>query len=152
MNSRLGNTDLEVSIAGFGVLPMGPSQLALPVEEGAEIIRHALRNGINFLDTAQYYRTYPYISKALENGEINQIKAGQFIYNMELIQTYPDSAEVVDNPEVFKCIMEKTSGNVPKALKLLLKYDDFSNLLDKEQSSIVKILSEFCMRFFVILT
>lgn len=80
---------------------------------------------------------------ALENGEINQIKAGQFIYNLELIQTYPDSAEVVDNPEVFKCIMEKTSGNVPKALKLLLKYDDFSNLLDKEQSSIVKILSHF---------
>ena len=63
---QLGNTGIEVSIAGFGVLPMGPSQLALPVEEGAEIIRHALRNGINFLDTAQYYRTYPYISKALE--------------------------------------------------------------------------------------
>ena len=70
---RLGNTDLEVSIAGFGVLPMGPSQLALPVEEGAEIIRHALRNGINFLDTAQYYRTYPYISKALENGEFDDV-------------------------------------------------------------------------------
>ena len=70
---RLGNTDLEVSIAGFGVLPMGPSQLALPVEEGAEIIRHALRNGINFLDTAQYYRTYPYISKALENGEFEDV-------------------------------------------------------------------------------
>ena len=45
---RLGNTDLEVSIAGFGVLPMGPSQFALPVEVGAEIIRHALRNVINF--------------------------------------------------------------------------------------------------------
>ena len=48
----LGNTGIEVSIAGFGVLPMGPSQLALPVEEGAEIIRYALKNGINFLDTA----------------------------------------------------------------------------------------------------
>ena len=70
---RLGNTDLEVSIAGFGVLPMGPSQLALPVEEGAEIIRHALQNGINFLDTAQYYRTYPYISKALEGDEFDDV-------------------------------------------------------------------------------
>lgn len=65
----LGNTGIEVSIAGFGVLPMGPSQLALPVEEGAEIIRYALDHGINFLDTAQYYRTYPYISKALESGK-----------------------------------------------------------------------------------
>ena len=69
----LGNTGIEVSIAGFGVLPMGPSQLALPVEEGAEIIRYALKNGINFLDTAQYYRTYPYISKALETGEFEDV-------------------------------------------------------------------------------
>ena len=69
----LGNTGIEVSIAGFGVLPMGPSQLALTVEEGAEIIRYALKNGINFLDTAQYYRTYPYISKALENGEFDDV-------------------------------------------------------------------------------
>ena len=69
----LGNTELEVSIAGFGVLPMGPSQLALPIEEGAEIIRYALKNGINFLDTAQYYRTYPYISKALETGEFDHV-------------------------------------------------------------------------------
>ena len=49
----LGNTGLEVSIAGFGVLPIGPSQLALPVEKGAEIIRYALKHGINFIDTAQ---------------------------------------------------------------------------------------------------
>lgn len=62
----LGNTGLLVSIAGFGVLPMGPSQLALPIETGAEIIRYAIEHGINFLDTAQYYRTYPYIRKALE--------------------------------------------------------------------------------------
>ncbi len=71
--NRLGNTELYVSEAGFGVLPMGPSQLALPIEEGAEIIRYALRHGINFLDTAQYYRTYPYISKALETGEFKDV-------------------------------------------------------------------------------
>lgn len=41
--NKLGHTGLEVTIAGFGVLPMGPSQLALPVEEGAEIIRYALK-------------------------------------------------------------------------------------------------------------
>ena len=69
----LGNTDIKVSIAGFGVLPMGPSQLALPVEEGASIIRYALQHGINFLDTAQYYRTYPYISKALEGEDFSDV-------------------------------------------------------------------------------
>ena len=40
----LGNTGIEVSIVGFGVLPIGPSQLALPVEEGAEIIKYAIKN------------------------------------------------------------------------------------------------------------
>ena len=88
---RLGNTDLEVSIAGFGVLPMGPSQLALPIEEGAEIIRHALRNGINFLDTAQYYRTYPYISKALENGEFEDV----IICSKSLCQDYEGMMDAI---------------------------------------------------------
>ena len=69
----LGNTGIEVSIAGFGVLPIGPSQLALPVDEGADIIKYALKHGINFLDTAQYYRTYPYIAKALENENFDNI-------------------------------------------------------------------------------
>ncbi len=64
---RLGNTNIFVSRAGFGVLPMGPSQLALPVEEGARILRYALDRGINFIDTAQYYRTYPYIREALRS-------------------------------------------------------------------------------------
>ena len=69
----LGNTGIEVSIAGFGVLPIGPSQLALPVEEGAKIIKYAFSHGINFIDTAQYYRAYPYISEALKDGEFDHI-------------------------------------------------------------------------------
>ena len=36
--TTLGRTGIEVSRVGFGVLPIGPSQLALPVEKGAEII------------------------------------------------------------------------------------------------------------------
>lgn len=62
----LGRTDLAVSCVGIGVLPMGPGQLDLPLDEGASVICDALRRGINFIDTAQYYRTYPYIRRALE--------------------------------------------------------------------------------------
>ena len=69
----LGNTGISVSRAGFGVLPMGPSQLALPVEEGAAVLRYALERGFNFVDTAQYYRTYPYIRKALEDGDFKDV-------------------------------------------------------------------------------
>ena len=69
----LGNTGISVSRAGFGVLPMGPSQLALPVEDGAAVLRYALERGFNFVDTAQYYRTYPYIRKALEGGDFKDV-------------------------------------------------------------------------------
>ena len=63
---KLGQTDIYVSPVGIGVLPMGPAQLALPVEEGAQLIVYALSKGMNFIDTAQYYRTHPYIRRALE--------------------------------------------------------------------------------------
>lgn len=88
---KLGNTGLEVSIAGFGVLPMGPSQLALPLEEGAEIIRYALRQGINFIDTAQYYRTYPYIQKALEGGDFDDV----IICSKSLCEDYDGMMEAI---------------------------------------------------------
>ena len=36
---KLGNTGIEVSEFGFGVMTIGSSQLDLPLEEGAELIR-----------------------------------------------------------------------------------------------------------------
>ncbi len=63
---QLGKTGIRVSPVGCGVLPMGSGQLALPVDEGAELVCYALSKGINFIDTAQYYKTYPYIRRALE--------------------------------------------------------------------------------------
>lgn len=64
--NKLGKTDIYVSPVSFGVLTMGSSQLDLPLDEGAELIKYAFSKGINFFDTAQYYRTYPYIKKALK--------------------------------------------------------------------------------------
>lgn len=37
------------------------------------MIRYALKRGFNFLDTAQYYRTYPYIKKALEHEGFDDV-------------------------------------------------------------------------------
>ena len=61
----LGKTGIEVTQVGFGVLPMGPHQRNLSTEEGARILTYALERGINFIDTAQYYLTYPHIKEAL---------------------------------------------------------------------------------------
>lgn len=54
-----------VSPMCFGALTVGPLQGNLPVREGAALIRYALEQGINFIDTAKLYGTYPYIKKAL---------------------------------------------------------------------------------------
>jgi len=62
----LGRTGLAVSRFCLGTLTMGPLQACLPLGEGARLIREALDRGINFLDTAELYRTYPYIRRALQ--------------------------------------------------------------------------------------
>jgi aryl-alcohol dehydrogenase-like predicted oxidoreductase len=62
----LGGTGLTVSSICLGVLTMGPLQENMPVDEGAELIKYAFKRGINFFDTAESYRTYPYLRQALK--------------------------------------------------------------------------------------
>lgn len=75
--NRLGNTGLEVTEVGFGVLTVGRTQLNLSVDDGAAVLRYALERGINFLDTAEYYRTYPYIKKALQGTNFEPVIASK---------------------------------------------------------------------------
>ena len=48
---KLGGTGLTVSEVGFGGIPIIP----LPLEEGAEVVRHCYDLGITFFDTANVY-------------------------------------------------------------------------------------------------
>ena len=68
----LGRTGLKVSQLCFGVLPMGPLQANLPVEAGGTLILEGLKRGINFIDTAEMYQTYPHIKWATSRfpGEV----------------------------------------------------------------------------------
>src|SRR5659263_652186 len=63
---ELGNTGITVSRLCFGSLTIGPLQANLPIAEGAGVIAEALKLGVNFIDTAQYYRTYSYIKRAID--------------------------------------------------------------------------------------
>jgi len=68
----LGKSGIKVSELCFGVLPMGPLQANIPVEEGSKVILEGFKSGINFIDTAQAYKTYPHIKEALSSfsGEV----------------------------------------------------------------------------------
>ena len=68
----LGKTGLRINPLIYGTLPLGPLQAALSPEAGGKLIRHALELGINLLDTAELYGTYPHIRAALQGytGEV----------------------------------------------------------------------------------
>ena len=68
IKKALGKTGLMVTPIGFGVLTVGCTQLDYPFEKGALLLRYALERGINFIDTAQSYKTYPYIKMALHGA------------------------------------------------------------------------------------
>jgi len=63
----LGRTALKVSKMGLGC--GGPSQIGQrygrSVEESVAVVRHALDSGINFIDTAEAYRTEAIVGRAI---------------------------------------------------------------------------------------
>ncbi|MBB6214089.1 putative aldo/keto reductase-like oxidoreductase [Anaerosolibacter carboniphilus] len=73
----LGATGIEVTELCFGALPIGPLQKNVPLEEAAEVIALALEKGIGFVDTAQMYKTYPQIRRALEKTNIRPVIASK---------------------------------------------------------------------------
>lgn len=62
---KLGRSGLVVSRLCLGTLTIGPLQANLTLADGARVIRTALEEGINFLETADLYETYDYIREAL---------------------------------------------------------------------------------------
>ncbi len=75
----LGLSGLRVSALCFGVLPMGPLQAGLTVEDGGALILEGLNRGINFIDTAEIYQTFPHIRWALERFTGNVVLASKSI-------------------------------------------------------------------------
>lgn len=66
--TTLGRTGLRVSIMGVGC--GGPSRLGISTgsseKESIAIIKHAIASGINFIDTAEFYKTEKIVGKAVK--------------------------------------------------------------------------------------
>lgn len=73
----LGKTGIEVTELCFGALPMGPVQKNLSIEENSRIIELALKKGVNFIDTAEMYKTYEPIAMAIKNTGIRPVIASK---------------------------------------------------------------------------
>lgn len=61
----LGGTGLTVSRYCFGSLTLGPLGADLTPDQAAPLLLSAFSQGVNFIDTAEYYRNYSHILRAL---------------------------------------------------------------------------------------
>jgi aryl-alcohol dehydrogenase-like predicted oxidoreductase len=124
----LGATGIKVSAICFGVLTIGPLQADLRVEEGAGVIVHALERGINFLDTAESYGTYPYIKEALASQRFKPvITSKSYAYSRQGMKESVERAldemglTVIDIFMLHEQENEKTLEGHREALEYLIK-------------------------------
>lgn len=82
----------------FGALTIGPIHKNLSVEKGADVITQALELGVNHIDTAECYDTYPYIRKALKGWEDKvTVTSKSYAWNRELMQkAFDDCRKALD--------------------------------------------------------
>lgn len=150
----LGRSNLSVSRLGFGVLTMGPSQLNLPVSEGAALIKYAMGLGINFFDTAQYYNTYPYLREALKGSTKDPIIVSKCLYDTyEAMEDAIEEARIELNRDVidifllhevrgsydwesrksaFECLKEAKQKGVVKAIGISTHHADVAESIATE--------------------
>lgn len=93
----LGKTGIEVTELSFGALPMGPLQKNLAVEESADVIAYALESGINFVDTAQMYKTYAPVKLAMGKTKIRPVIASK-----STAATYEEMEKAIE--EALECM------------------------------------------------
>lgn len=130
---QLGKTGLKISEICLGLLPMGPLQKNLGLKKCTNIIIKCLENGINFLDTAQSYKTYDPIREALKQfGKKNIVvstksAAKTFGEMEEAIHQAMDQMKI-DHIPIFHLHGARDSVNVfnnrAGALECLLAYKD----------------------------
>lgn len=125
---ELGRTGIKVSRLCLGTLPLGPLQAHLDVRAGAQVIRMALELGINFLDTAEIYGTFPYIRKALRGWpEPVVIATKSYAYTWEGMKESLEEArraldrEVIDIFLLHEQESEHTLAGHREALDFLLE-------------------------------
>lgn len=64
---RLGSTSLLLTVLGLGTLTVSPAQNNLSPDQAGELIAYAVKRGINWLDTADYYNNYDQIKAAFKH-------------------------------------------------------------------------------------
>ncbi len=77
---KFGRLDWEASVLGFGIMRMpviGEDRSAIDEAEGARMVRHAIDQGVNYIDTAYPYHSgasEPFVGRALRDGYRERVR------------------------------------------------------------------------------
>ncbi len=102
----LGKTGISVSRLCFGTLTFGPLQANLSPERAAELISYAFERGINFFDTAQFYRNYPHLKAGFSKiSDSAVLTSKSYAYTAEQAFSAVDEARQALNRDVIDIFM-----------------------------------------------
>lgn len=83
-------------------------------------------------------------SFAVDNeGNIDKLKAGHYIMNSEIIQTFPNCLEFVKDPEIVTQIINRTFSDNDAAVRYLCKFDNYTNMSANDKTYISKLMDMF---------
>lgn len=83
---QLGKTNLIVSELCFGSLTIGPLQANLDLVQGTAVVERAFSQGVNFIDTAELYETYPYIKGTLKRYPNTIVSSKSYAYTYDAME------------------------------------------------------------------
>lgn len=132
----LGGTGLEVSRLCFGSLTLGPLQANLSPEIGGEVLLHAIENGINFIDTAELYETYPHIKYALKRTNKDVVIASRsYAYTREMARDSIEKARYELDRDVIEIfgLHQQESEHTMRGHREALEY-----IMEAKQKGIIK--------------
>lgn len=92
--NELGKTKIKVSKLCFGGLTVGPLQANMSPVEGGKVIAKAFELGVNFIDTAQLYKTYDHIYEGMKNFDRKKIviSSKSYAYDIKTAKESVDEA------------------------------------------------------------
>lgn len=120
--------------------------------KSGDVNKVLLENSLTRIDTFYDYQktqpNNPIFKKAVkmasdENGSIDIQRAGQYLFNNEIVQSYPESLQFVKNPEILETIMNRCNSDTDMAVQYLSKFDKYTDLFNADKSKISKILEIF---------
>lgn len=98
----------KVSRLAFGSLTVSPLQASPYTETAADIIAYAFERGVNFIDTAQYYKNYHIIRRAFEkSGRAGDVvlSTKTYAYNRATAEAAVEEARRETNRDVIDIFM-----------------------------------------------